>query len=218
MELDKIKNSLTAADLQTRLQAIKALKHYDAEVAIPLLIRQTHDSEFLVRSFVAMVLGEKQGAESFAALLEMIKLDRDTNVKAEAANSLSLYGKVSIPHLVTAFFQNDNWLVRRSILAAMAEMDCPDSLYDVALEALSDSDSTVQQTGVDALGLLAHTTRQQDALITLLDQVTSQSPHIRIRVAYALKRFDESEAAEGVKTLKQDPDHRVVGAALEEIT
>ena len=217
MELDKIRESLTASDLQARLQAIKALKDYAPDIAIPLLRSRLNDSEFLVRSFVAMGLGEKQGPESFAAVLEMIKLDRDTNVKAEAANSLSLYGKVSIPHLVTAFFQNENWLVRRSILAAMAEMECPDSLYDVSLEAVNDSDLTVQQSGIDVLGLLAHTKRHKDALNTLLNHVSSDSPHIRIRVAYALKRFKESEAVSGLQTLKNDPDHRVVGAVLEEI-
>lgn len=216
MELDNIRQALTDSDLQTRLKAIKSLQSYDADIAIPLLKSRLSDPEFLVRSFVAMGLGEKQGPESFAALLEMIKLDRDTNVKAEAANSLSLYGKVSIPHLVTAFFQHKNWLVRRSILAAMAEMDCPDSLYDVSLEALKDADLTVQQSGIDVLGLLANTKRHKDALATLLSQVNSEWPHIRIRVAYALKRFNEAEATEGLKQLKRDPDHRVVGAVLEE--
>ena len=215
MELDNIRQALTDSDLQTRLKAIKSLQSYDADVAIPLLKSQLNDPEFLVRSCVAMELGEKQGPESFAALLEMIKLDRDTNVKAEAANSLSLYGKVSIPHLVTAFFQHKNWLVRRSILAAMAEMDCPDSLYDVSLEALNDADLTVQQSGIDVLGLLANTKRHKDALGMLLTQMNSEWPHIRIRVAYALKRFSEAQATEGLKHLKNDTDHRVVGAVLE---
>ncbi|MEM9219463.1 MAG: HEAT repeat domain-containing protein [Cyanobacteria bacterium P01_F01_bin.150] len=216
MELENIRQSLTDSDLQTRLRAVQALKGYDVDVAVPLLKSKLSDPEFLVRSFVAMGLGEKQGPESFAALLEMIKLDRDTNVKAEAANSLSLYGEVSIPHLVTAFFQHKNWLVRRSIIAAMAEMDCPDSLFDVSLEALNDTDLTVQQSGVDVLGLLADTKRRKDALHTLVNEVDSELPQIRIRVAYALKRFDEAEATEGLKRLKNDTNHRVVGAALED--
>lgn len=217
MELDTIRQSLADADLQTRLKALKALKAYDEDVAIPLLKSKLNDPEFLVRSFVAMGLGEKQGPESFATLLEMIKLDRDTNVQAEAANSLSLYGPISIPHLVTAFFQNKNWLVRRSILAAMAEMDCPDSLYDISLEALNDNDLTVQQSGIDVLGLLANTKRHKEALTSLIGQVTADVPYIRIRVAYALKRFKEDEAKDGLNRLKHDTDHRVVGAALEDL-
>ena len=217
MELDNIRQSLSDSDLQTRLKAIKALNQYDADVAIPLLKSRLSDPEFLVRSFVAMGLGAKQGPESFAALLEMISLDRDTNVKAEAANSLSLYGQVSIPHLVKAFFQHKNWLVRRSILSAMAEMDCPDSLYDVSLEALNDADLTVQQSGIDTLGLLANTKKHSDALAMLLSQAQSAPPHIRIRVAYALKHFKEVEAQEGLQQLKNDTDHRVAGAVLENL-
>ncbi|NEO34576.1 MAG: HEAT repeat domain-containing protein [Symploca sp. SIO3C6] len=216
MELDDIRAALTDSDYQHRLKAIAALREYEPDVAIPLLTSRLNDPEFLVRSFVAMGLGHQQGPESFAALLQMIKLERDTNVKAEAANSLSLYGKVSITHLVTAFFQNDNWLVRRSIIAAVAEMDCPEELYEIALEALMDHDLTVQQSGIDALGLLSNTSHQDDALEQLLGYVKADTDQIRTRVAYALKRFDDPRALESLACLRQDPNHTVVGATLED--
>ena len=215
MELDEIRAGLTQSDYQDRLNAIKALKDYDAEVAIPLLISRLNDSEFLVRSFVAMGLGRKQGPDAFAALLEMLTLERDTNVKAEAANSISLYGQVSIPHLVKAFFQNENWLVRRSIIAAVADMECPSDLYDIALEAIKDSDSTVQQSGIDALALLVDTPQHSQALEQLLHHVQNDAYLIRMRVAYALRHYSDTTAQEGLAVLRQDENHRVVAAALE---
>lgn len=217
MELDEIKQGLNQSDFQYRLKAITALKDYDAEVAVPLLLSQRHDSEFLVRSFVAMGLGQKQSAESFAALLEMVKFDRDTNVKAEAANSLSLYGTVATSHLVLAFYRDTNWLVRRSILAAMMDLDCPSELMDVCLLALIDEDPTVRESAIDALGVLANTKEHDAALSELLKRVNSDSWHIRMRVARALKHFNDPQAKEALLQLRQDEEHQVVAAALEDL-
>ena len=52
---------------------------------------QLKDPEFLVRSFVAMGLGNKRSDESYAALLNLMQFDKDPNVRAEASNSLSKY-------------------------------------------------------------------------------------------------------------------------------
>ena len=124
MELSEIDAGLSNVDFQYRLKAISALRVFDPETAVPILIASLHDQEFLVRSFVARELGQQQTAASFAALLEMTKFDDTPNVRAEAANSLSLFGQVSISHLVSVFCQDDHWLVRRSILAALEELDC----------------------------------------------------------------------------------------------
>jgi HEAT repeat protein len=217
MNLDEIKASIDSSDSQARLKAITALKDYDAETAIPLLLSRVNDPEFLVRSFVAMGLGRKQSAESFAALLEILKRDRDTNVRAEAANSLSLYGKVSTSHLVLAFYQNENWLVRRSILAAMIDLESPDELLDVCTQALKDEDLTVQEAGAETLGVLANSSQSQAALTLLVELAQSDSWRMRARVAYTLKRFSEPKASEVLTQLRQDSHHRVVAAALEEL-
>lgn len=217
MEIHEIETALEQSDSQYRLKAIAALKDYDSEVAVPILISKLHDSEFLVRSFVAMALGRQQTAESFAALLEMLKFDRDTNVRAEAANSLSLFGNISISHLVSAFNRDNNWLVRRSILAALVDMDCPKPILDVCLQALTDEDLTVQGTAVDALGILAGSSQHDAALSQLLKLTSSESWRMRVRVAHALKRFEEPQAREALIQLRQDQDHQVVAAALENL-
>lgn len=217
MELEEIKVGLGEADYQHRLQAVAALKDYDTAVAVPLLLENRHDREFLVRSFVAMGLGQKQNAESFSALLEMLKFDRDTNVKAEAANSLSLYGVVAVPHLVFTFYRDTNWLVRCSVLGALVEMHSPHELLDVCILALIDDDQTVQAAGIEALGTLANSQEHEAALAELLKRVDSASWRIRMRVARALKSFPDPAAQTALLHLRQDPDHRVVGVVLEEL-
>ncbi|MHC5939424.1 HEAT repeat domain-containing protein [Nostoc sp.] len=217
MEIHKIQAELKNPDFQYRLKAIAALDNYESEVAVPLLTSKLHDSEFLVRSFVARGLGNQQSAESFAALMQIMKFDDTPNVRAEAANSLSLFGRVAVSHLVLAFYQDDHWLVRRSILAAIAEMDCPEELFDICVQGLKDEDFTVQESSVDGLALLADSSQDAAALSQILTLVNVESWRMRVRVSYALKRFHEPEAKAALNQLRQDEDHRVVGAALEDL-
>jgi HEAT repeat protein len=217
MEIHQIQAELKNPDFHYRLKAIAALDNYESEVAVPLLTSKLHDSEFLVRSFVARGLGNQQSAESFAALMQIMKFDDTPNVRAEAANSLSLFGRVAVSHLVLAFYQDDHWLVRRSILAAIAEMDCPEELFDICVQGLKDEDFTVQESSVDGLGLLADSRQHAVTLSQILTLVNDESWRMRVRVSYALKRFDEPEAKTALNQLRQDEDHRVVGAALEDL-
>ncbi|AFZ02332.1 HEAT repeat domain-containing protein [Calothrix sp. PCC 6303] len=217
MELAQIQTDLNNPDFQFRLKAIASLKDYDSEIAIPLLKTKLHDSEFLVRSFVAMALGKQQTADSFAALMQMIKFDDTPNVRAEAANSLSLFGRVAVSHLVTTFFQDDHWLVRRSILGALVDLETTSELLDICIEAIKGEDSTVQESAVDAMGTLANTDVHDASISQLLNLVNHESWRVRQRVAYSLKRFENPQAKEALQLLRKDSDHRVVGAALEEL-
>jgi HEAT repeat protein len=199
------------------LKAISALKDYDSDTAVPILVATLHDREFLVRSFVARGLGQQQNAESFAALLEMCKFDDTPNVRAEAANSISLFGKVAISHLVLSFCQDDHWLVRRSILAALEELDCPKELVEVCKEALAGEDLTVKEAAIDALASLANSSQHAPVLAQLLALTQSQSARIRTRVALALQKFDDPQAQEASIELRQDPSYKVVAATLEDL-
>jgi HEAT repeat protein len=215
MDIHQIEASLKSQNQEERLKAIAQLKHHSAEVAVPLLTSQLRAPEFLVRSFVAMGLGKQQTTESFAALFELMKCDRDPNVRAEAANSLSLFGEVAVSHLVMAFHQDDHWLLRRSILAALIEMRSPEALFDVCVCAIAGEDLTVQEAGIDGLGVLAGSVKQAEALQQLLSLKNAEGWCIRRRVALALKQFDEPEAKEALSALIKDDDHRVIAAALE---
>jgi HEAT repeat protein len=218
MELPEIEANLTNPDFQYRLKAIRGLKDQPAAVAVPLLLQRVPDPEFLVRSFVAMGLGKQQTAESFAALLELMRFDNTPSVRAEAANSLSLFGLVSASHLVQTAVQDDHWLVRRSILAALTDLECTDELLEVCLHLLNaDEDETVQAAAIDALASLANSSQQDDALKAILGQAQADSASLRTHAASALKQFEQPTATAALIQLRQDPDHRVAGAALENL-
>ena len=215
MELSEIQAILEHPNSQKRLKGIVALKDYDAETASPLLLSKKDDPEFLVRSFVAMGLGRKRSVTGFETLLTMIDSDPDANVRAEASNSLAMYGESSIPHLVETFHSNSNWLIRRSILAAMIDLKSPTHMLEICLVAIGDSDITVINAGIDHLSTLADTDQAAAALAAILPLKTAENWYTRMHVAYALKRFDAPEAKEALVGLRQDPHHKVVAAALE---
>ena len=217
MDLAKIKTCLASSDSQERMKAITALRSYDSEVAVPLLIDTKNDREFLVRSFVAMGLGKKQNADSFAALLEMMKFDRDPNVRAEAANSLSFFGAVAAPHLALMFDQDDNWLVRRSILAALAELKCLEELFEVCITGIEGEDQSVEESSINCLSIFAGTNKQDLALEKLLALMNDDSWRIRLQVAKSLGKFDSAQAQKALEQMKADKDHRVIGAVLESL-
>ncbi|MGK7944020.1 MAG: HEAT repeat domain-containing protein [Microcystaceae cyanobacterium] len=193
MEICDIEVNLKASDYQQRLKAITELRKYDANIAVPLLKRVMADPEFLVRSFVSMGLGKQLTSDSFAALLEIIKFDRDPNVRAEAANSLSMFGEVAAPHLQLAFIQDDNWLVRRSILAALMDLNSPEELFEVCVCGLMGDDMTVQEAALKGFTLLIGTSKQEAARQQLLCRAQDPQSHIRNGVANALRKFEESE-------------------------
>ena len=217
MDLNQIETDLKNPDFQYRIKAIAALKDYLPEIAIPILIQHIQDPEFLVRTFVARELGRQKPSESFAALLQIMRFDNTPNVRAEAANSLSLFGRISASHLVETFVRDDHWLVRRSILAALVEMECPEAVLEVCGFGLEGDDAAVQEASVDGLGALANSRQSEAALAQLLTLKNSAAEYIRVRVAYALKHFDTPEAKDALAQLRQDEDHRVVGAAMEDL-
>lgn len=216
MEIDQITADLNSGDPRKKLKALTELRHYDSQVAVPLLVSRLQDPEFLVRSFVAMGLGHKQSAASYEALVELLTTDRDHNVRAEAANALSRYGEAALPYLVEAFRRDDNWLVRRSILAPLMDMPYPDALYQVCLCGLAGVDQTVREAAVTALGTLVNTEKHQQALQQLLALVGSKRWSIRVRTARALKHFEDAPAQAALNYLSKDDDERVVRAVVED--
>lgn len=217
MDLIQIKTYLTSSDSQERMKAIRELRNYDSEVAVPLLIDTKDDQEFLVRSFVAMGLGRKQNADSFATLLEMMKFDRDPNVRAEAANSLSFFGTIAAPHLALMFAQDNHWLVRRSILAALAELKCLEELFEVCITGIEGEDQSVKESSINCLSLFAGTSKQDLALEKLLVLMNDDWWRTRFQVAKSLGKFDSEQGQKALETMKDDRDHRVIGAVLESL-
>ena len=215
MEIEQIKTYLNSEDSQDRLKGLTELRNVETELAVPLLLTKMKDKEFLVRSFVAMGLGRKRNCESYAALLELIEFDRDPNVRAEAANSLSFYGQVAATRLVSLFISDDHWLVRRSILAAMVELNCPQELFEICICGIEGEDFTVREASIEGLAFLADTVKKEDALKPLLELVDSKFWRLRVKVARALGKFDDPRAKEALNQLRKDENSRVIGAAME---
>jgi HEAT repeat protein len=116
--------------------------------------------------------------------------DEDPNVRAEAANALASYGvDRAWPLLQNAFAADDAWLVRCSILSALAEQ--PEInlswLMELATMAIADPDGTVRVSGAEILGRLVR-------------DGAGQAVGVQARAL--------------LQPLQQDSDHRVVAAAL----
>ncbi len=189
MELAEIEANLRQEDFQYRLKAVQALGNSPTEIALPLLLRQVNDPEFLVRSFVARELGKHQTPESFATLLQLMKLDNTPNVRAEAANSLSLFGKASASHLLLAVHTDDHWLVSASILAALIELEAWDELYEACQVIINRDDPILRETAIGSLAPLAKSHKREEALHLLHQYQDDPSPRLRARVQEALKYF-----------------------------
>ncbi len=217
MQLTQIETYLDSDDSQQRLKAIAQLRHHAPEVAVPLLKRRIRDHEFLVRSFVAMGLGNKRTSEAFEALLDLIDSDSDPNVRAEAANSLSKFGESAVPHLLALFEQDGHWLVRRSILAVLAEIQQAEVIFKICDCGIQDQDFTVREAAIEALGLLAGTSKQAEALQLLCQEAADEQGSIRARAARGLSQFDDPQASDALTQLQDDSDYRVVGAVLERL-
>lgn len=215
MELKQIETYIDSPNPQDRMRAIVALRHHAPDAVVPLLMRRVSDKEFIIRSFVAMGLGNQQTEKAFAALIDLIEYDDDYNVRAEAANSLVKYGDRALPHVVQLFERDSNWLVRQSILAAVSEADRPAILIKLCRLGIAGEDVVVKQAAIANLGRLHDTPQAEEALEILLSLATDEAVEVRAQVARALGFFPEPEAKAALMELRSDRDYRVVGACLE---
>ena len=159
-------------------------------VVIPLLILGSKQQAFLVRSLSCSGLGYRRNEQGWQVLIGLVSTDDDPNVRAEAANALASYGvERAWPLLRESFAKDDAWLVRCSILSALAEQPDinPAWLLDLGKQAIADADGTVRVSGAEILGRVV---REQGG-----------DAH-------------GSEARGLLQPLQKDDDHRVVAAAL----
>ena len=218
VSISEIQSYLASEDPQLRMRGITALQPYAADVAVPLLLTRQSDEEVVVRSFVAMGLGYKRNDEAFTTLVSMLTTEKDNNVRSEVANSLTKYGQIAIPHIVPAFYTYPDWLMRMSILLALADMDAPHELFQLCLAAIVDPDATVRETGVKCLAFLADSDVAEHSLQQLLEFTQSSSWQMRQQAAIALRKYlPDSRAVDALATLQQDEDYRVVSVVLDGI-
>ncbi|MEB3172350.1 MAG: HEAT repeat domain-containing protein [Cyanobacteriota bacterium] len=188
-QLETLRAAIRSGDPARAMPAIASLREVPPEQAIPLLLLGLEQETFMIRSLSCAGLGYKQSAQGWEALVRALEHDDDPNVRAEAANALVSYSlERAWPLLLEAFAANTHWLVRCSILSAVAELsEVPASwLLELARLAVADSDGTVRVGGAEILGRL----------------VSEAAPD------------QAAEARTELVRLQQDNDHRVVAAAL----
>ena len=189
-DLGALRDAIASGDPVRAMPALTQLRFCEAEDAVPLLVLGTEQKPFLVRSLSCSGLGYKRTEQGWDVLSRLLGSDEDPNVRAEAANALASYGtERSWPLLQATFTADGAWLVRCSILSALAEQ--PEIklawLLELAQMAITDADGTVRVSGAEILGRI-----------------------VRDGIAQPIG----AEARALLQPLQQDVDHRVVAAAL----
>lgn len=185
-DLEALREAILCGDPSRAMPALVGLREVPVEQAVPLLLLGLEQSMFMVRSLSCAGLGVKQNEVGWQALVAAMQGDEDANVRAEAANSLVSHSlERAWPLLRDVFAADQQWLVRCSILSALAEQSAIDPawLLELASMAITDADGTVRVGGAE---ILARLVREQGA----------------------------AEARALLQQLQADPDHRVVAAAL----
>ena len=185
-DLSALREAILCGDPSRAMPALVGLREVPVEQAVPLLLLGLEQSMFMVRSLSCAGLGVKQNEAGWQALVAAMQGDEDANVRAEAANSLVSHSlERAWPLLRDLFAADQQWLVRCSILSALAEQPAIDPawLLELASMAITDADGTVRVGGAE---ILARLVREQGA----------------------------AEARFLLQQLQADPDHRVVAAAL----
>jgi HEAT repeat protein len=183
--------AIASGDPARAMPALANLRELPAEEAIPLLLLGLEQEMFMIRSLSCAGLGVKRNEAGWQALMRALEHDDDANVRAEAANALASYGlERAWEPLLAAFRRDGHWLLRCSVLSAVAEQPgmAPAWLLELASLALGDEDGTVRVGGAEILG----------------------------RVAREWPEGGEAQQARALlQRLQADPDHRVVAAALD---
>ncbi|MEB3327165.1 MAG: HEAT repeat domain-containing protein [Synechococcus sp.] len=185
-DLAALREAIASGDPSRAMPALAGLRQVSVEEAVPLLLLGLEQEVFMVRSLSCAGLGLKQSEAGWHALVRAMQHDGDANVRAEAANSLVSHSlERAWPILREAFAADGQWLVRCSILSAMAEQAeiNPAWLLELASQAITDADGTVRVGGAEILGRL-------------------------------VREHGDGEARTLLQQLQTDADHRVVAAAL----
>ena len=189
-DLEAVRQAIASGDPVKAMPAITQLRHLTDSEAVPLLVLGTEQKPFLVRSLSCNGLGYKRTEQGWSVLSVLVKDDEDPNVRAEAANALASYGvERAWPLLRSAFEADGAWLVRCSILSALAEQPEIDLtwLLELATIAITDADGMVRVSGAEILSRIVR-------------EGTTQPIGAQARGL--------------LQSLQNDADHRVVAAVL----
>ena len=169
-DLAALREAIASGDPSRAMPALAGLRQMPVEEAVPLLLLGLEQEVFMVRSLSCAGLGVKQSEAGWQALVGAAQHDEDANVRAEAANSLVSHSLERAWPLVLQLFAADRqWLVRCSILSALAEQAeiNPAWLLELASLAIPDADCTVRVGGGEIPGCVVRGHFQWEARAVL---------------------------------------------------
>jgi HEAT repeat protein len=191
MNLDELREAIASGDPGRARPALARLVDVPADQAEPLLLLGLQQSDLLMRQLSCSGLGHKPTPAGWEPLVQALQHDEEVGVRAEAANALVSHGlERAWPLLLDAFRSDHEWLLRCSVLSAVAEH--PEisgaQLLELSQLAIADSDGTVRVGGAEILSRVVREAQRGSALA--------------------------QAARSALLALQQDSDHRVVAAAL----
>ena len=195
MNFDALREAIASDNPGRSRPALASLVEATPEQAEPLLLLGLQQSDMLLRQLSCSGLGHKPTPAGWEPLVNTLHNDPEVAVRAEAANALVSHGlERAWPLLLEAFQREREWLLRCSVLSAVAEHPemSADQLLEIGRLALEDADGTVRVGGTEILGRL----------------VRECPPDAAAAAAVT------AEARAALAQLQNDEDHRVVAAAL----
>ena len=191
MNFEALREAIASDNPGRSRPALASLVDATPEQAEPLLLLGLQQSDMLLRQLSCSGLGHKPTPAGWEPLVHTLQHDPEVAVRAEAANALVSHGfERAWPLLLEAFQRDHEWLLRCSVLSAVAEHPqiSPAQLLEIGRFAIADADGTVRVGGTEILGRLVR-------------EAAPEQP-------------EATQARAVLAELQNDADHRVVAAAL----
>lgn len=178
-----------------------------ASTALPALLGSAGSPDPDVRKFVLDILGDIGDRRATPLLLNALQGDRETNVRAAAAENLGKLGDAAaVTEMLDALLRPD-LLVQFSLLEALGRIGCP-----VPLEKLQGvfEDKRLRRPLFDALGHIG----DEKAVAVLMEGLHDPMRNIRESAIVALERLSSRYGAEIVAGEMRGADFSSVTALL----
>lgn len=212
VSFESLQQQLQSEDLGDRLRALTEGRRLDLSERFQLVCIAAGDRHARIRydatSQIASV-GTCDLPKSFAVLSDLLLHDKETDVRAAAADSMgALKLTQAFEMLVETYHTTDEWLLQFSIIAALGELGDRRS-FEVLVEALQHSNPLVKVAAIGALGDLG----DPRCLELILPLVSDPDWEIRYRLVQALYQIGGAEAASALTQLSQDAVAQVAETA-----
>ena len=200
--VEKLESSHELSLLRTELESLREL----GSEAVPKYLRnlQSKDEKVPLTAVVVLAFMEEKAADAVPTLTQVLKEDKNAQVRRFATNALGNIGEKAadaVPTLTQAL-EDENTLVRRSAAYALGNIgETAAPAVPALTQALEDENTLVRRSAAYALGRIGE--EAADA-VPALTQVLKEDKDILVRstAADALGRIGE-EAADAVIALTQ---------------